>query len=102
MPDYKDNDPRGWCGDMSRGAAMGRPTIRDDDADPKRSVKLTLRRIRLDNGGYDVNGTYFGHADPLYWYADEDGTIDAMTRATDRKDAKSQIRETYPNARFYN
>lgn len=102
MPDYKDNDPRGWCGDMRRGAAMGRSATHTDDKSA--SVKLTLRQVRLDNGGYDVNGTYFGwsRGETLYWYADEEGTIDAMLRATSRKLAKADIRETYPNARFYN
>jgi hypothetical protein len=99
-PDYKTNDPRGWCGDPRRGAAMGRPTIHDAPTDAP--VKLHLRRVRLDSGGYDCNGTYFGHGDPLYWYADADGTIDAVLRATNRSDAKRQIREDYPQARFYN
>jgi hypothetical protein len=99
QPSYKTNDPIGWCGDASRGAAMGRATIHDAPADA--AVKLTLRRIRLDSGGYDPNGTYFGTGTPLYWYADEDGTIDAMLRANTREEAKTQIRKRYPNARFF-
>lgn len=99
MPDYKDNDPKGWCGDPSRGAAMGRGDYHD--ADPELPVKLTLRRVRL-NGDYDSNGTYFGFGRPLYWYADSEGEIDAMLRADSRVQAKAEIRKRYPLARFHN
>jgi hypothetical protein len=100
LPSYTDNDPRGWCGDPSRGAAMGRGSIHEAPTDS--SVKLVLRRVRLDNGGYDRNGTYFGWGQPLYWYADSEGEIDAMLRADTRAQAKEQIRVKYPKARFYN
>src|SRR5690606_26966366 len=26
-PSYSTNDPKGWCGDPRRGAAMGRPSV---------------------------------------------------------------------------
>jgi hypothetical protein len=97
MPDYKNNDPKGWCGDPSRGAALGRSTI-TGPADF--SGKLCLRKIRLDNGGYDVNGTYFGHGAPLYWYADKEGEIDGMLRASDRSDARDQVLDLYPKAKI--
>jgi len=53
----------------------------------------------LDNGGYDPNGTYFGHGEPLYWYASEDGEIDAMLRAATRDDARTKVLAKYPNAK---
>jgi hypothetical protein len=98
-PSYSDNDPRGWCGDPKRGAAMGRPTVDADDRTAP--VKLYLRRSYLDNGGYDRNGTYFGIGAPLYWCADADGEIDFMLRARDRADAKRQVVAKYPNATFW-
>jgi hypothetical protein len=101
MPDYSTNDPKGWCGDSRRGAAMGRPTIQDAPQDF--SGKLALRRVRL-NGDYDSNGTYFGGGYgtlPLYWVASEDGEIDYMLRARDRVDAKAKVVVKYPQARFY-
>lgn len=99
--DYKRHDPRGWGGDPSRGAALGRPTIHD--LPRSAPVKLSLRRVYLNSGGYDPNGTYFGIGAPLYWYAGEteEGEIDAMLRAPSRDAAKEQIRRIYPNARFY-
>lgn len=96
---YKTNDPRGWCGDPSRGAALGRATIQD--APEAFSGKLTLRRVQLDSGGYDPNGTYFGTGAPLYWTASEDGEIDYVLRASEREDARSKVRAKYPSARFY-
>ena len=97
-PDYKANDPRGWCGDPRRGAAMGRPSVREAPKDY--AGKLYLRRVRL-NGDYDVNGTYFGAGEPLYWCADSDGAVDFMLRARDRNQAKAKVRAYYPDAKFY-
>ncbi len=97
MQTYQANDPRGWCGDPTRGAALGRPTIAGEST---YSGKLTLRRIRL-SVGYDCNGTYFGQGAPLYWLADAEGTIDRMLRAPTRAAAKAQALTWYPQARFY-
>lgn len=99
MPSYKDNAPKGWGGDPKRGAALGRGTIKGEASF---NGKLTLKRIHLRYGGYDENGTYFGHGAPLYWYASEDGSIDGMLRAESRVAAKEEIRKEYPEARFYN
>lgn len=100
LPSYKTRDPRGWCGDPRRGAALGRRTVHGPRDFAGRFV---LRRIRLDAGGYDSLGTYFGDGEPLYWYAAEtdDGPIEGVLRASSRGKAKSLIRETYPNCRFY-
>lgn len=100
--DYTRNDPRGWGGDTSRGAALGRPTV--NDAPKEAKVKLYLRRSYLDAGGYDRNGTYFGRGAPLYWVSGEDtegNEVDYMLRAYDRDDAKDAVRKTYPGATFY-
>lgn len=98
-PSYKTNDPRGWGGDPRRGAALGRPGVSDAPRDA--AFKLVLRRVRIDSGGYDPNGTYFGIGRPIYWYANDEGTIDGTTRADDRAHARRIVLERYPNARFY-
>ena len=98
MISYQANGPKWWCGDPRRGAALGRPTITGDAG---YGGRLYLRRIRLNSGGYDRNGTYFGHGRPLFWCASADGAIDRMTRADDREDAKRLMLEEYPNARFF-
>jgi len=95
-PDYSSRDPKGWCGDARRGAAMGRGTYKGE---PDFAGKIYLRRSYLDNGGYDRNGTYFGHGGPLYWYACEEGSIDGMLRAGTRAEARAKVLEMYPDAK---
>lgn len=97
LPEYKTNDPRGWCGDPTRGAALGRPS-KHSTVDWKGD--LYLEPILLDEGGYDRLGTYFGIGLPLFWYASTDGTIDAVTRATNVGLARLHILNRYPNANF--
>lgn len=98
-PDYALRDPKGWCGDPKRGAALGRP---GKVGDKKYRGKIGLYRVALDSGGYDRLGTYFGIGGPLYWYVslDEDQTIEGHLRASGRTEAKKKIREEYPLARF--
>ena len=120
-PWYGRHDPKGWCGDPSRGAALGRPSIHDVSRPDLVTCRLYLRKIRLNDGGYDCNGTYFGHGAPLYWCSSgaefgvfdakapsHDGggdwltfEIDFMIRAPSREAAKAYVRDLYPNARFY-
>lgn len=99
--DYKRHDPRGWMGDPSRGAAVGRPTITDAPAGT--SIELHVRRAHLDSGGYDSNGTYFGRGAPLYHVSGEDAEgndVDFVVRAYDREDAREKALRKYPNARI--
>jgi hypothetical protein len=81
------------------GAPMGRftgPHFLDTDAG-----KIVLRRVYLDNGGYDRGGAYWGHGEPLYETMDEDGN-GFILRATSRDKAKSIIWADFPDAKFYN
>ena len=101
-PSYQTHDPKGWCGDPKRGAAMGRHSHGVDLENY--DGLLYVREIRLDSGGYDRNGTYFGGGrgtSPLYWICSPDLTIDRMTRAGNREDAKRIARGWYPKARFF-
>lgn len=94
MSDYTTNDPRGWGGDPSRGAALGRPTIQGEPEGP-----ITIRRSPLDRQGYDRNGTYFGIGAPLFWVSDEGGEVDYMLRDyCDGEDLMEDILDRYPNA----
>jgi hypothetical protein len=65
------------------GAPMGR-----------RSVTLTgrvhLHRVRLDSGGYDQGGAYWGIGDPLYCAWNDEG--ENYIRASDRGQAKIKLR----------
>lgn len=96
MPSYETHDPKGWCGDPKRGAALGRASI----IGAYDGKSMALRYIPLDSGGYDKLGTYWGHGRRLYWAASQDGEIELMLRADDRDDAKAQVRAQYPGAKF--
>jgi hypothetical protein len=64
-------------------------------------VKVALQRVRLDSGGYDSGGAYWGIGTPLYWAGSDDGTIDLWFRATSRDAAKAHVRSLHPHANFY-
>jgi len=99
MVSYSDNDPKGWMGDPSRGAALGRLTIKGELGDGE---TLNVVRKQLD-GDYDENGTYFGGGpgtQPLFWVSSEDGGIDYMIRAKDIGDARAQVGKQYPGAKI--
>lgn len=98
-PSYKTNDPKGWGGDPRRGAAMGRRDIHNEATEWE--GKVYLRRVPLDSGGYDQNGTYFGSGMPLWWYSNSEGTIDGVARAQSRRGAREEVLKTYPKARFF-
>lgn len=97
MASYKDNDPKGWCGDPKRGAALGRSSIHGELG---KDESLSIIRKQLDTGGYDENGTYFGLGDPLFWVSSEDGGIDYVLRAKDIGEARAQVAADYPGTRI--
>lgn len=97
----------------ARGADMGR--VATLPIDSKVNVKLHLIRVRLDSGGYDNGGAYWGLGEPLYLtYSDEEypskvgaypmGRSERVwyfLRASNRNEAKELVRAELPNAKFY-
>lgn len=71
--------------------------------------KFSLRRVRLNSGGYTDQGVYYGLGKPLYVASADDGSddyrgdwpMDIYIRAENRADARAQISESYPGSRFY-
>ena len=84
MHDYQREDP-GWCGDRSRGASMGRL----HDLDYEAGDRLTIRRVPLDEGGYDPGGSYWGTGTPLFCVS-KDGFVTYL-RAPGFEDAKAKF-----------
>jgi hypothetical protein len=82
-----------------RGADMGRRSYYPKN--PRDSVRLHLNRVRLDNGGYDSGGAYWGIGTPLYCAESDDSEIRFFLRAEDRAAAKREILSRLPNATFY-
>ena len=62
--------------------------------------KVSVKRERLDSGGYTKDGAYFGIGSPLYYMQDEDGIYGDYFRASCREDAIEIARDTYPLAKI--
>jgi len=81
------------------GAPLGRHT--GPDFLNVEAGKIYLRRIRLDSGGYDPGGAYWGIGQPLYYAEDQDGNSQFF-RAGSRAKAKAYVTNKFPGARFFN
>jgi len=90
------------------GAPMGRSQKHPDDR--QAPMKFYLERIRLNNGGYDEGGAYWGCGLPLYLLREADlpphekrpsDLVCEYLRASDRDDAKARVIAQYPNATFF-
>lgn len=57
---------KGYMGDPRRGASLGRPDRPSLGAGAVVS-KFYLQRVRINSGGYDSGGAYWGIGSPLYW-----------------------------------
>lgn len=72
------------------GAPMGRRSYAAHD-NRNGVPRLSLQRLRLNSGGYDSGGAYWGIGDPMWVATDGDG-IEVFVRATDRDAAKDAVR----------
>lgn len=82
------------------GSPMGRTRCLGDGISP---CKLHLERIRLNMGGYDSGGAYWGTGTPLYvahGYDDREA-IQIFVRASNRQEAKETVQRERKNVSFY-
>lgn len=79
----------------------GAPMGRYGHLHPANEAKVRVSRVRLDRGGYDSGGAYWGFGEPLYWVRSDDGEISDFFRARDRDEAKEKILDTAPDLKFY-
>ena len=82
------------------GAPMGRPQ-RGRNITSADRVRFSLQKVRIDSGGYDSGGAYWGVGNPLYWACSEDGKIERFFRALDRGQARRIINDEFHGARFF-
>ena len=75
------------------GAPMGRHTGPEPASG---GDKWHLRKIRLDSGGYDPGGAYWGIGLPLYWAMNQDGA--EVFFRLERGDYREALR--YPEQRW--
>ena len=73
---------------MGRMSVMTNPT-----------ATCRLFKVRLDSGGYDPGGAYWGGPDDLYCIR-ADGVLN-FCRAVDREAAKEIFQERYPSITFF-
>jgi hypothetical protein len=85
---------------------MGRATSTDHDK--SESLKFRLAQVRLNNGGYDDGGAYWGHGAPLFVLECETDDADGyrLTRLFMRAPSRAQLKldvleHWFKNARFY-
>lgn len=83
---------------LDRGAPYGRPGHATPTAAP---LRLLLSRLRLNGGGYDSGGTYWGHGMPIFQFRTVAGGYYGTLRARDRDAAKDVVRQIYPAAIFF-
>jgi len=78
--------------------------------DQRADVKMQLRKLELVDVDYDKGGAYWGWTSVPMWCAwggindpDDESQAEAVifTRAQSRDEAKSIVRESFPNARFF-
>lgn len=80
------------------GAPMGRhtgPRHLEVSAGP-----VHLRSVRINGGGYDAGGAYWGVGQPLWYAQDQDGNSQFF-RARDREAAKAQLAADWPGIWFF-
>jgi hypothetical protein len=65
---------------------------------PDYKGKLHLRKMRINNEGFDSNGKFFGIETSVYSCTSKDGTVDFTLQAKSREDARKEVLETYPEA----
>jgi hypothetical protein len=88
-----------------RGASMGRSTILPVNVHLR--ARFYLQRVRLDRGGYDSGGAYWGIGASLYravsaeGIAENDAHAELFVRAGNRHDAKAMVSGKVPGAVFY-
>lgn len=93
-----DFDPNQLSKVSSRyGAPMGR----HGSLHPANEAKVRVSRVRLNSGGYDSGGAYWGIGKPLYWVRSDDGDVTEFFRAWDREEAKEQVLAISPDLKFY-
>lgn len=85
---------RGYIGDRARGASLGRASRGAVESPGER---LHLRGIRLDSGGYDPGGAYWGHGGWLWEAWNDAGDIyltgRAMHGSAERKATYQRLRD---------
>ncbi len=83
------------------GAPHGRC---NNKGDPDTKQRFYLIKVRVNSGGYDSGGAYWGYCslgERVYRYLSEEGDIEGFVWAKSRALAKAEMLEDYPDATFF-
>lgn len=88
------------------GAPMGRGGLPPDLFATRafgEGAKVKLAQVRINCGGYDNGGAYWGLGLPLYraYFYDNGEATECFFRASSRSMAKKQLLEYEPELKFY-
>jgi hypothetical protein len=83
------------------GASMGRRDYIEEALPRDTSARFNLETVRINQGGYDSGGAYWGTGMALWRAQEREGGTELFFRAPSRDAAKAKVRERFPNARFY-
>lgn len=64
-------------------------------------LKLSVSRIRLNGGGYDRRGRYWGAGEPLFHVVSDYDSVNTEIRAADRNAAVATMAKWKPGATFH-
>lgn len=88
------------------GAPMGRPS--SHSGCPDTDARFYLQQLPMVDGDYDRGGAYWGCGNSsIGWmyraYSEDfpDVIVEMFFRAKSREDAKAEVRDRYPNAKFF-
>lgn len=89
--------------DCRRGAPMGRESgwresVAENDPKPTR---VNLSKVRINSGGYDSGGAYWGHGEQLWCASSPNGDWTSYFRAGTRERAKASVLAEMPGAKFF-
>jgi len=79
------------------GAPMGRREFYN----PEYMAAARLFRVRLDSGGYDDGGAYWGLGEPLWCCMQRDHGFQVFFRASSRRAAAEYVAAEYPGLRLF-
>lgn len=91
-----------WIAGLEQKAAAMRAEIAALESSAGDAQRFYLQRVRLDSGGYDSGGAYWGIGSPLYRFESADGCLSGFLRARTREQAKAGVRDEHPRAEFFN
>ena len=82
------------------GGKYGAPMGRRESYHPEYRAAARLFRVRINSGGYDDGGAYWGLGEPLWCCMQRDHDFQVFFRARSRRAAAEYVAAKYPGLRL--